>query len=366
MTDSDAPLPPRANPALLDQQAAEAVLLRAANSGRLPHAWLLTGPRGVGKATLAYRFARFLLAGGAGEAEPAGLFGAPPMPVDLAVAPEHPVFRRVAAAGHPDLLTLQPGVNEKTGKQRSDIVVEEVREATERLRHTPAEGGWRILVVDSADEMNRNAASALLKILEEPAPRSLMLLIGHAPGALLPTIRSRCCHLALSPLPDATVDSLLRQQAPALSAEERQALVGLADGSIGRALDLVEAGGLDLYRELLGILSTLPRLDIGRAHVFAESLARSGEGRGFQTAMDLLGWWLARLVREGARGVRPPAVVPEEAGLAERLLAGRKLADWLALWEKLTRLVARADRVNLDRKQVAMTALLDIEALAAS
>ena len=357
---------PRANPRLLDQGAAEAVLLRAAKSGRLPHAWLLTGPRGVGKATLAYRFTRFLLSGGAAEDEGPGLFGAPPPPKDLALPAGHPIFRRVASAGHPDLLTLEPGVNDKTGKRRSEIVIEEVRSAVDRLHHTPAEGGWRILVIDSADELNRNSANALLKILEEPAPRSLMLLVSHAPGSLLPTIRSRCCHLALAPLPPATVGRLLGDYAPELEPDEWSALVGLADGSIGRALDLVQAGGLELYRELVALLATLPRLDIQRTHAFAESLGRAGDGRAFATAMELLGWWLARLVREGALGRAPAPVVPEEQGLAARLAGSRRLADWLALWEKLTRLVARTDRVNLDRKQVAMTAFLEIEALVAA
>jgi DNA polymerase-3 subunit delta' len=357
-------LPPRANPALLDQAEAEAVLLRAARSGRLPHAWLLTGPRGVGKATLAFRFARHLLA--EPPAEAAGLFGAPPPATSLAVAPEHPVFRRVASGGHPDLLTLEPGVNEKTGRARSEIVIEDVRQATQRLHLSPAEGGWRILVVDSADELNRNAANALLKILEEPAPRSLMLLVSHAPGALLPTIRSRCCHLALAPLPTATVERLLQQHAPELEAAERTQIALLAEGSIGRALALSEAGGLELYRELMALLASLPRLDIGRVHGFADSLGRAKDDRAFATAMELLGWWLARLVRAGAAGELPAAVLPEEQGVAERLLAGGRLADWLALWEKLARLVARTDRVNLDRKQVAMTAFLEIEALLAA
>ncbi len=357
---------PRANPLLLDQGAAEAVLLRAARSGRLPHAWLLTGPRGVGKATLAFRFARFLLSGGEAAEEGPSLFGAPPPVSDLALPSGHPIFRRVAAAGHPDLLTLERGVNEKTGKRRGEIVIEEVRTAVDRLHHTPAEGGWRILIVDSADELNRNAANALLKILEEPAPRSLMLLVAHAPGSLLPTIRSRCCHLALAPLPAATVDRLLSDYAPELEEAERPAIVGLADGSIGRALDLVEAGGLELYRELVGLLGTLPRLDIQRTHAFADTLGRAGADRAFATAMELLGWWLARLVREAALGRQPAAVVPEEEGLAGRLAGSRRLADWLALWEKLTRLVARTDRVNLDRRQVAMTAFLEIEALVAA
>ncbi len=366
MSEPDAPAP-RANARLLGQQAAEAVLLNAYRSGRLPHAWLLTGPRGVGKATLAYRFARFLFAGG-GEAAEEGLFGAPPPPSDLAVAADRaglPARRR--PAGHPDL-RVAGARRQRAHRQAAQRDRRSTRCARRShfLRLTAAEGGWRVIVVDSADEMNRNAANALLKILEEPAPNSLMLLVSHAPGALLATIRSRCCHLALPPLESAVVTGLLDDYAPGLEAAEKVALLQLSEGSIGRALALLEAGGLDLYRALLALLSGLPRLDIAKAQAFAEGLARGSDGRAFATAMELLGWWLARLVREAAAGQLPPAIVPEETGLAERLLARRPLAEWLALWEKLTRLVARTDRVNLDRKQVAMVAFLEFEALTAA
>src|SRR5882724_5395502 len=192
---------PRANPYLAGHEAAEASLIAAHAQGKLPHAIIIGGPRGIGKSTLAFRLARFVLSQGTSGA---GLFAA--APASLALAEDHPVFSRVASGGHADLLTIERGINPNKWKKRDappdaearkrvlrdEIVVDDTREVANFLRLTAAEGGWRIVIVDSADDMNRNAANALLKILEEPPSRSLLLLVSHAPGRLLPTIRSRC------------------------------------------------------------------------------------------------------------------------------------------------------------------------------
>lgn len=362
MTDApfgDAPAP-RANAELLGQEAAESTLLEAYRSGRLPHAWLLTGPRGVGKATLAYRFARFLLSGGGADS---GLFSAEP--AGLALDAEHPAFRQVASGGHPDLVTVERGVNEKTGKLRGEIIVDDVRSVASFLHMTPGEGGWRVVVVDSADEMNHVAANAILKILEEPPRRALLLLVSHAPGRLLPTIRSRCCRLPMPALDDATVTLLLKRYRPDLTSEDASALGRLAEGSIGKALDLVASEGLELYRDLVDLLTGLPQLDVLRVHALGDRLARGGDGTAFRVGTELLSWWLARMIHGGAGGALPAEVVAGEAALMARLLERRSLAQWLTLWEKWGRLFARAEGANLDRKQVVVTAFLELEALAA-
>ena len=239
-------LPPRDNPLLIGHEAAEAMLLQAYRSGRLPHAWLFSGPRGIGKATLAFRFARFLFADGAAAG---GLFAAPP--ASLAVAPEHAVFRRVSSGGHADLLVVERSVDPKRKKLRSEIVVDDTRAIAGFLRLTPAEGAWRVVIVDGADMMNRNAANALLKILEEPPQKALLLLVSDNPGRLLPTIRSRCRILGLKPLADTEVRDALARYRPDLAAGDRAVLAQLAEGSIGRGLDLAAAGGLGLYRSLV-------------------------------------------------------------------------------------------------------------------
>src|SRR5260221_1830925 len=242
-------VPPRDNPLLLGHEAAETALLQAYRSGRLPHAWLLSGPRGIGKATLAFRFARFLFAEGA--AAP-GLFAAPP--ASLAVAPEHPGFRRVASGGHADLLVVERSLDPRRKKLRSEIVVDDTRSIAAFLRLTPAEGSWRVVVVDGADMMNRNAANALLKILEEPPQRAVLLLVSDNPGRLLATIRSRCRILALKPLAQTMVLAALAHYRPDLGAGARAVLARLAEGSIGRALDLAAAGGGGLYQSLVALI----------------------------------------------------------------------------------------------------------------
>jgi len=345
---------PRETAMLLGQEKAEARLLAALGSGRLPHGWLLTGKAGIGKATLAYRIARFLLA--RPDARP-GLTG------DLAIDPDDPVFRQVAAGAHPDLIVLEPGVNEKTGKPRSEIPVEEVRTAAQALRRTASAGGWRLLIVDPADRLSRSAANALLKLLEEPPPKALLLLVSHGPAGLLPTIRSRCARLSLPPLPETLLNRLLALHLPELSAEERQQLAVLAEGSLGQALALQEAGGLDLYRRILAVLNRAGEgLDVAEAHAFADELARGGGPERHRTAFDLLIWWLARMVRAGAGRRLPVPLIAEEDGLAERLLARRTLADWVHLWEKLSTLARECERANLDRKQALLTALIELEA----
>ncbi len=353
---------PRANPLLIGQDEAVARLNSFQRSGRLPHALILAGPRGIGKATLAFRFARALLAEGGANA--GGLFGAVAPPADFAIDPSHPVFRHVASGGHPDLFTVERGINEKTGKWREEIVIEDVRAVGNFLRLTPAEGGWRIVVVDAADDLNRNAANAILKVLEEPPRQALLLLVAHAPGRLLPTIRSRCRTIALRSLDDREVRDLLRRYRPELEPDEEGMLVRLAEGSIGRALDLADAGGAALYREVVALLASLPNLDVPAVHGLGDRLARNDAAGDFRTVADLIGWWLARMVRGAARSEMPVEIVPGESAAMRRLLDRAGLDQWVALWEKITLLFARADGLALDRKQVVLTAFLDFAATA--
>lgn len=346
------------NPRLVGHATAERALLDAFNSGKLPHAWLIAGPRGIGKSTLAHRFARFLLAGDHGG----GLFGG--APDSLAADPDSPAARRMAAGGHADFRRIERGINERTGKRRTEIVVDDVRDLGHFMRLTPAEGGWRVALVDAADEMNRNAANALLKVLEEPPARAVLLLVAHAPGRLLPTIRSRCRTLSLRPLPEADAAALVGQWLPDTAPEERTALAHLAGGSVGRALDLAASGSLDLYREMVRVLGSLPRLDAVAAHAFAERVARRGdEGElDWRNAAFLLDWWLQELLRVGAAGdAAGGADTPQERELRARLLAVAGLDRWLAAWEKVGFLFARADAVNLDRKQATLGAFFALQ-----
>lgn len=336
---------------LVSHAAAESTLLAVFNSGRMPHAWLIAGPKGIGKATLAFRFARFVLVQG----ERGGsMFDGPAS--SLRIPAEDPVFARTASLGHADLLVIERAWDERGGRWRSEITVDEIRRISAFYAMTAAEGGYRICIVDAADEMNANAANALLKALEEPPPRSLLLLVAHAPGRLLPTIRSRCRTLRLQALSDADVGTVLRSVLPDQNETDLEALVALAEGSPGRAVALAAQGGLELYRGLLALLASLPKLDIVELHGFGERLARGGPGA-FRVFGDLIGWWLARLVRAAAAG----EIVAGEAVVMRRLSGGRGLDQWIEVWENVTRLVARADSLSLDRKQVVLSVFSALE-----
>jgi DNA polymerase-3 subunit delta' len=352
-------LPPRANPDLVGHDAAERALRHLYDLDRLPHAILLHGPRGVGKATLAFRFARFVLAGAAERSAEAG--------TGLAIDPASGVFRRVMAGGHADLLTVERAWDPGRRRLRGEILVEDVREIAAFLRLTPAEEGWRIVVVDGAEEMNASAANALLKILEEPPRRALLLVVSHNPGRLLPTIRSRCRRLPLAALPLALVRQLLAHHRPGLAADEALAMAALSQGSIGRALELADAGGLGLYGSLLAVLSPLPAIDVPGLHAFADRLARPEAEDGYRTATELLTQFLARLAAGMAR--RLPAsggteIVAGEGAIMRRLMDGAAPARWAQLVDELGRRFARTDDLNLDKKEALLGAVFAIARLA--
>jgi len=228
---------------------------------------------------------------------------------------------------------------------------------------TPAMGKWRVAIVDAADEMNRNSANAVLKVLEEPPPNAVLLIVAHAPGRLLPTIRSRCRRLALKPLADEAVMDLLGAYAPKISQDEKASLTGLAEGSIGRALDLAGAGSLALYREMVDVLTTLPDLDMPRLHGFAERFARRGEeaNADWRSLNYLFDGWLKGLARQAAVGREMAPIVPSERGLKARLLAAASLDRWMEAWEKVAFLLSRSDAVNLDRKQTVLGSFLALQ-----
>ena len=337
---------PRANPDLIGHEAAEAALRQSFESGRLPHALLLGGPRGIGKATLAYRLARFVLMGG-GEGGSADMFGTAAASLGgarLTVSPESGVFHRVAAGGHADLLTVERGFDPRRKRLRSEIVVDDIREIGAFLHLTAAEGGWRVVIVDGADAMNRNAGNALLKILEEPPRRTLLLLVAHSPGRLLPTIRSRCRQMKLAPLSTENVRALLDRYSPGLGSDAAATIVDLAEGSIGRALELASSGGIALYQTIVAMLARRPGIDPLALHSFADKLARADAEDAYRTAEELLRQHLARRALAAARA--------GQCGEAAR---------WAVLRDDIGNDFARADGLNLDRKQTILSAFFAID-----
>jgi DNA polymerase III subunit delta' len=353
---------PRANPDLVGHESAEREFRRLDEAGRLPHAILLSGRRGIGKATLAFRLARFLLAKSVGSS--ADILG-DVVESGLAIDPESGVFHRVASGGHADLLTVERAYDPRRRRLRSEIVVEDTRAIAGFFRLTAAEEGWRIVVVDGAEEMNRNAANALLKILEEPPRRALLMLVSHSPGRLLPTIRSRCRRFPLTALARPVVMRLLGQYRPELAMSEAEAVAELADGSIGRAIELADAGGLVLYRSLLDLLSQIPRVDIAQLYAFADKLARPEAEDAYRAGEELLSQFLARTAARAARRqLEGDGLIAGEREVMQRLAARADPARWAALRDRIDRDFVGTDQLNLDRKQAMLGAFFAIEEMA--
>ena len=322
--DEDLPHP-RATTALSGHAEAERALLDAYKSGRVPHAWLIGGPPGIGKATLAYRFARFVLAHP--DPQAAEVQNA----TSLAVDADHPVAHRIAAQAQGDLLTLERVINEQTGKLYTVIRVDDVRRTVSFFGSTAGEGGWRIAIVDAVDDLQREGANALLKVLEEPPARTLLLLVSHAPGRVLATIRSRCRRLLLRPLDEADVIAAASAASGrgADDAELQEAARG-AGGSVTRALALLDGAALGLRQRVLDLIAQLPNPDPRALHALGDALGGTDPAT-LETFMDLVNDWLSSRLRDTAQDKQ-------------------RLAQVAATWDKVNRAAIDVESYNLERK----------------
>jgi DNA polymerase-3 subunit delta' len=310
---------PREQTKFFGHAAAEAEVLAAWNRSRLPHALLLGGPEGIGKATLAYRIARFLLS-------------APkPGAKTLEIPADHRASRQVAALSHPDLVVLRRIAAEEGKKPPSEISVDEVRRAIAFFGSTAAMGGWRVAIVDSVDELNKNGTNALLKVLEEPPPHSLFLLISHTPGRLIATIRSRCQKLSLRPLAEADVIKAVESIAaeiPDLPRAQIKVAAAASGGSVRRALALLLGEGLEVRGLTEDLLARLPAVDGEALHKLGDKLY--GGDAIYVFAETVEDWLAAAATKEGA--------------------APARLARFAKTWENVRRAAAETDIYNLDRK----------------
>lgn len=355
---------PRETEALFGQSQAEQGFLTAYSSNRLHHGWLLTGPQGLGKATLAWRIARFLLATPMIESD--GFFGAAPPPTSLSIDPEHPVAHRIRALSDPGAFLLRRSWDDKAKRLRSVITVEEVRKLKGFFALSAADGGRRVVIVDSADEMNPNAANAILKILEEPPANTTLLLVSHQPSRLLPTIRSRCRELRLSPLGSDDMRAALVQAGADLDPDRAAALAELSAGSVGEAIRLLNHDGLALYADLVALTATLPRLDRPRAIALGESTAGKGREARLDLTLSLMDRLLSRLARTGVMGQPPQTeAAPNEAATLQRLAptpaSGRA---WAQLAQDAGNRARHARAVNVDPAALVLDMILQLHKVA--
>lgn len=321
---------PKTNTALYGHEEAEAALLADAASGTLAHGIILGGPRGIGKATLAYRFARKLLA------------------ADSAAA------NRIAAGSHTDMLVVEPLWDDKKEEYARDINVEQARGVAEFLSLTPAEGKWRVVIIDAADQLNTNAANAILKILEEPPSYTVLLLIAHNPGLLLPTIRSRCRLMRLKPLDKKTFDTVLCHIAPDIEPGAAQALAPLSGFAPGLAITLHEQGALPMYEQILAFTAALPAIDAPALHRFAGEIGSGSIHTNWQVFSRLMLCLLERATTHAA-GAGDNAISPAEARALERLASLHPADIWAEKWQAARDQFSLAEARHLDYKQVIIT-----------
>ena len=345
---------PRHTAQLFGQEEAEAAFLSAATGGRRHHAWLLTGPRGTGKATLAWRMARFLRT--EEDAGP-GLFGETPPPASLDVSEDHPVARRIAALSDPGTLLIRRAWDPDRKRLKAQITVEEVRKLNSFFGLSATDGGSRVVIVDSADEMNTSAANALLKVLEEPPSNAVLLLISHQPARLLPTIRSRCRTLRLAPLQPDALSAALEQTGAEVN--DPQALAELAAGSAGDALRLINGNGLSIYAEIARLMAQAPQMDRQAARAFSEAAAARGAEERLSLSLRLLDLALVRLARTAAGHPAPEAVSGEAEAFA-RLAAAAPARVWAELQQSLSARLGHGMAVNVDPGSLLLDALLQI------
>jgi DNA polymerase III subunit delta' len=318
---------PRASTLLFGHGAAEQTLLSAYRGGRVPHAFLLVGPRGIGKATLAYRMARFVLAHP--DPDAADVAAA----TSLAIDAGHPVARRIAAQAQGDLLVLERTPNEK-GVLRQQIAVDDVRRTVSFFGSTAGEGGWRIAVVDAVDELNKSSANALLKVLEEPPQRALLLLVSHAAARVPATLRSRCRIVTLRPLTEPDVARAVAAATGAAADDpDVAAAAAAAEGSVARALALLDEDALALGQQALDLLDGLPALDTNALHALGEALSGT-EAAPLHAFVDTVNSWLSRRLYRDDAAHRE---IGHLAGLAEA-------------WERVNAAARETEIYNLERK----------------
>jgi DNA polymerase-3 subunit delta' len=323
-TDRDVLLP-RETAVLFGHDEAERTLLESYKTGRIPHAWLIGGPPGIGKATLAYRLARFVLA------NPDPRQPSVQKATSLALPPDNPVARHIAAQAQADFLVMERVINEKTDKLYTEIRVEDVRRSIPFFGSTAGEGGWRIAIVDSVDDLNAAGANTLLKVLEEPPARALLLLVNNAPGRELPTLRSRCRRLLLRPLDAADVARAVAAATGRNAGDADIAEVSAAaEGSVARAIGLLDGPALALRQRVLDLFGQLPDPDPRALHALGDALGGS-EPQTLAAFMDMVNAWLS----ERVAGDRLPA---------------RQAARTAEVWDKVNRAARDVETYNLERK----------------
>lgn len=349
-------LHPRSMTLCLGHEKIEAQLLELFNSKRMPHGLVFSGPKGIGKATLAYRLARFILKHGQADVSQDTLFPSDLTPATtLDVGQDEPVFRRVASGGHPDIFTIERNYDAAKNRLKSGVEVADIRKVAPFLRMKASSGGWRVVIIDDADTMNRNAQNALLKILEEPPENTLLILVTHRAGALIPTIKSRTRRIDFTPLNDRQIKEILHKYDPHIGAGDADMLCTLAEGSAGRAIQFAQEGGVVMFSRIASSLENFPDMEWAALHSMADELSRPGQEQAYESFCKVMLWQFSRMAKMKAIG-EYPGNSSLGTGFYDRILKNSSLARLLEICEKLQEHFNRSHAANLDKRQTVLGA----------
>lgn len=345
-------LPPREAVRCLGHENVEQTLLSLINSGAMPHALIFSGQKGIGKSTMAYRLTRYLLKHGTPDTAQDSMFDdAPTEAKSLDVAADDPTFSKVVSGGHPDLLTIERPMDAKKGTRKNNVDVETARKVAPFLRMTASNGGWRVVVIDDADTMNRNAQNAMLKILEEPPKNAILILITHRLGAMIPTIRSRCRVLNFDPLPDDILANLMEKEVGgSLSSEQRTLLNNMSGGSIGVARKIIESNGLETTETIIELFKKWPDFNWVDIHHLSDQAGRAGQNDNFPNIEKSFLWVVENFIFTLANPTQqlPNAIAGQEF---QRIRQSKNVQEWLDILEALKAHFNQFNYQNLDKRQ---------------
>lgn len=357
-------LEPQSSSLCLGHDKVEETLLGFINSGAMPHALILSGQEGIGKSTMAFRLARYLLENGTPDSAQDSLFGdAPAEASSLNISADSPVFSKVASGGHPDFLYIGRPMDERKGKQKNNVDVQTARKVAPFLRMTASDGGWRVVVIDDADTMNRNAQNALLKILEEPPSNTVLVLVTHRLGALIPTIKSRCRVLNFDSLSQDVFDQLLvKACGNQLPNDEKNMLMVFAQGSMGQCQKIIDENGIETISNVLQMLEQ-GDLHWSMIHQLSDSAGRAGQETTFAHIQQALCGVISLMIAGKARGQSVVDIAPQ---FSSKYMANKPLGALVELYDDLTEHFEQTHRGNLDKRQSILSAFQFIQKFTAA
>ena len=359
---ADTLLEPKSSTLCLGHKEQEKLFIELYKNNNLPHAMVFQGLKGIGKTTMAFRLARFLLKNGKGMDSSDGLFGGEALPQDISsldVAPDDPVFRRIASGGHADLLYIHRGFDKSKGKQDNSLKVEALRQIEPFLRKTASEGGWRIVIIEDADTMNRNAQNAILKILEEPPAHVLIILVTNRPGKLIPTIHSRTRKITFDSLSADTMHTLIEKYGETLSHDDLVILNDLSGGSIGEAINYIDNGGLDILKDVLDYMDHAHNRRVEKLHELSARLGAPAQDKEYRLFIQIMQWLYRKMLFLKARNKTDlPSYL--ERPVTQAIIGSQSLESILKTCDSLQAHFERIEFSNLDRRDAVRSAFLMI------